>query len=676
VWKYRFFLTSQKKALTKFLKCVQWDAEKEEKQALDLLDKWIPVDVDDALELLSSNFKHSTVRRYGVARLKQASDEDLVLYLLQLVQALKYENPKDIVRDFDPSTDSRNKDIDSSVTLTIEPQLRQRKTAASNAKPEVRVANQESKETSSLLRDDGSDNDEDDESPLQSHNVVNMEVSMAEAMSDLTDNSTEDRTLTVPVTAPSKDRAGTQLTVSSNMASSLESSNSQDEKQQDSLVKSDAPIDLATFLIHRACNNFVLASNLYWYLMVECEDDGSTTVNSSTIGAPSHKDMYSAVIRQLLTELRFMGSKGIEFRELLSRQEKFVDDLVKLVKAVASEKADRPKKIESLKAMLFESKEFDFGRIGGLPLPLDPSVRIVSVISQKAYVFKSALQPCKLVFKTVGGPGPGDNSLPGTGFGEYMVIFKNGDDLRQDQLVLQIIQLMDNLLRRENLDLKLTPYKALASSSRHGFVQFVPSTTVGAVLKEHSNSILNFFRTHAPDSEAPLGVAPEVMDNYVKSCAGYCIITYILGVGDRHNDNLVLTTTGKLFHVDFGFILGRDPKPLPPPMKLSKEMVEAMGGYNSELFQTFKKHCYAAFLHLRRNANLILNLFSLMLDANIPDIALEPDKTVKKVHDKFRLDLSDEEAIQYLHFIIESSIKAFFPVMMERFHTLAAYFKA
>ena len=32
-----------------------------------------------------------------------------------------------------------------------------------------------------------------------------------------------------------------------------------------------------------------------------------------------------------------------------------------------------------------------------------------------------------------------------------------------------------------------------------------------------------------------------------------------------------------------------------------------------------------------RSANLILNLFALMVDANVPDIALEPDKTVKKV---------------------------------------------
>lgn len=111
--------------------------------------------------------------------------------------------------------------------------------------------------------------------------------------------------------------------------------------------------------------------------------------------------------------------------------------------------------------------------------------------------------------------------------------------------------------------------------------------------------------------------------------AGYCVITYILGVGDRHLDNLLLTKTGtlsdrslflltfnlcyiskcvdgyvwlvgKLFHIDFGYILGRDPKPLPPPMKLSKEMVEGMGGVQSEQYQEFRKQCYTAFLHLRR----------------------------------------------------------------------------
>ncbi|CAG2068659.1 unnamed protein product, partial [Timema podura] len=58
VWKFRFYLSNQKKALTKFLKCVNWRLSGEARQALDLLQQWAPMDVEDALELLSSNFTH------------------------------------------------------------------------------------------------------------------------------------------------------------------------------------------------------------------------------------------------------------------------------------------------------------------------------------------------------------------------------------------------------------------------------------------------------------------------------------------------------------------------------------------------------------------------------------------------------------------------------------------
>ena len=92
-----------------------------------------------------------------------------------------------------------------------------------------------------------------------------------------------------------------------------------------------------------------------------------------------------------------------------------------------------------------------------------------------------------------------------------------------------------------------------------------------------------------------------------------------------------MTTSGNIFHVDFGYILGRDPKPFPPPMKLCKEMVEAMGGASSPHYQYFRSFCFSTFSILRKNSNLILNLFGLMVDANIKDIAIEPDKAVMKV---------------------------------------------
>jgi phosphatidylinositol 3-kinase len=63
------------------------------------------------------------------------------------------------------------------------------------------------------------------------------------------------------------------------------------------------------------------------------------------------------------------------------------------------------------------------------------------------------------------------------------------------------------------------------------------------------------------------------------------VITYLLGVGDRHMENLMLTKDGHLFHIDFGWLFGRDPKPFPPPIKFCKEMVLAMGGAESTNYQ-------------------------------------------------------------------------------------------
>ena len=110
-------------------------------------------------------------------------------------------------------------------------------------------------------------------------------------------------------------------------------------------------------------------------------------------------------------------------------------------------------------------------------------------------------------------------------------------------------------------------------------------------------------------------------------------------------------------------------------MKLCKEMVDVMGGAQGQMYSQFKSYAFIAFNSLRKSANLILNLFSLMVRAPLPDIIVEADKSVFKVQDRFQLYLGDEEAILYFQDLIHESLSAYFPVVVENIHRLAQYLK-
>lgn len=59
-----------------------------------------------------------------------------------------------------------------------------------------------------------------------------------------------------------------------------------------------------------------------------------------------------------------------------------------------------------------------------------------------------------------------------------------------------------------------------------------------------------------------------------------------------------------MFHIDFGYILGRNPPGKDmwvPPIRMNKPMVLGMGGENSPLYEKFVQKTISAFLFLRNS---------------------------------------------------------------------------
>ena len=52
-------------------------------------------------------------------------------------------------------------------------------------------------------------------------------------------------------------------------------------------------------------------------------------------------------------------------------------------------------------------------------------------------------------------------------------IYKVGDDLRQDQLTIQMIRIMDKLWLKEGLDLKMVPFACVPTGDRSGIIELV-----------------------------------------------------------------------------------------------------------------------------------------------------------------------------------------------------------
>ncbi|XP_057683450.1 phosphatidylinositol 4,5-bisphosphate 3-kinase catalytic subunit delta isoform isoform X2 [Corythoichthys intestinalis] len=379
--------------------------------------------------------------------------------------------------------------------------------------------------------------------------------------------------------------------------------------------------DLTTFLLERALFNRKIGHFLFWHLRSE-------------IHVPSVSVRFG-----LILEAYCRGS--IHHIKLLTKQNEAQGKMKVLSDSVKS--GPQKMNVEDLK--LFIRQESD--ALSNLLSPLNPSVILAEICTDKCRFMDSKMKPLWLMYKS-----------PWTQGDMVGIIFKNGDDLRQDMLTLQMIQLMENLWKKEGLDLRMIPYGCLSTGNKMGFIEVVKnSDTIANIQRNNSNSaataafnkdaLLNWLKSKNPGDKLE-----QAIEEFTLSCAGYCVATYVLGIGDRHNDNIMIRETGQLFHIDFGHFLGNFKRKLGinrerVPFILTYDFVHVIQQgrtNNSEKFERFREYCERAYKILCRNGTLFVNLFAMMKAAGLPE--LSSFKDIQYLKDSLALGKSEEEALK------------------------------
>ena len=218
---------------------------------------------------------------------------------------------------------------------------------------------------------------------------------------------------------------------------------------------------LSRFLIRRSIRNFNVIGHQFFWMLIAQMHSPTTTVR------------FGLQLEEYVLRCGSRRTQLIEQREIV-RQLVVVAEGIKRIKGEAKRLAALRKNLALMKL----PERFS--------LPLSMQYDFKGLIVDKCKFMDSKKLPLWLVFEQIEPEAP---PVP--------IMFKSGDDLRQDQLTLQLIGIMDKLWLQHGLDLLMTPYMCISTGDEIGFIEIVQNSQTFSNIHKASGISMAAF-SHKP----------------------------------------------------------------------------------------------------------------------------------------------------------------------------------
>lgn len=256
----------------------------------------------------------------------------------------------------------------------------------------------------------------------------------------------------------------------------------------------------------------------------------------------------------------------------------------------------------------------------------------------------------------------------------YALLCKPKDDLRKDQRLMEFNTMINRFLKKDAASsqrrLYIKTYSVTPLNEECGLIEWVDNLkTLREILLNayrQRNIILNYgelkmmlaeacaapkktsiFTHHIIPRFPPVfhewfvDMFPEpgawfaARLRYTRSCAVMSIVGHVLGLGDRHGENILFEQgNGGTFHVDFNCLFDKGlsfEKPELVPYRLTHNMVDAFGAYGCE--GPYRKSCELTLRILRQHEDTLMTILETFLYDPTTDFIGGKGKKVKGAAD-------------------------------------------